>query len=454
MPDTSLFGRARELVTDTLWRVDPDSMDWPRRLGLRAAQTTVCIIRDLADGQVTLRAMSLVYTTLLSLVPLLAVSFSVLKAFGAHNQIEPFLQQLLLPLGPKGEEITQRVIEFVDNTKVGVLGAFGLAFLLYTVVALIQKIERAFNETWHVKNDRPLARRFSDYLSVVLIGPVLVFSALGITASLTSNAVVDYLAGIEPFGTMINAVGRMIPYFLIVAAFVFIYIFVPNTRVRFRPALIGAAVAGVLWATLGWGFAAFIASSGKYTAIYSAFATLLFFMIWLYLAWMILLVGASVAFYVQNPAFMGRERGRPRLSNRLREQLGIAVMDRLARAFRVGHPPPGTNEIAASLRAPPEPVGEVLGGLESAGLVRRAVGDPPGWLPARPLEAIGAAQVLDAMRSAGEDKRLTAVGLDRMPAVRRVFERLDEASQDSLKELSVDQWPGPEPTGEDDGAGR
>lgn len=440
MPDISLPGRVRRFLTDTLWRVDPRSLGWPGRVGLRAGQVAVCILRDLAEGQVTLRAMSLVYTTLLSLVPLLAVSFSVLKAFGAHNQIEPFLLQMTAPLGPKGEEITQRVIGFVDNTQVGVLGAFGLALLLYTVVALIQKIERAFNETWHVRNDRPLVRRFSDYLSVVIIGPVLVFSALGITASLTSNVVVEYLADIRPFGTIINAISRMVPYLLITAAFAFIYILVPNTRVRLKPALIGALVAGVLWTTLGWGFASFIVSSGKYTAIYSAFATLLFFMIWLYLAWMILLVGSSVAFYVQNPAFMGRERGAPHLSNRLREQLGIAVMDRVARDFQTGERPPGAADIASGLRVPSAPVQEVLAGLEAGGLVRCTQGEPTGWLPARPLGDITAWDVLNTLRTAGEDTRLAAVGLNRLTAVSRVFGRLDGAGSEALEDLTADRW--------------
>jgi membrane protein len=440
MPDTSLLDRARRFLTDTLWQVDPRNLGWPRRVGLRAGRVAICILRDLAEGQLTLRAMSLVYTTLLSLVPLLAVSFSVLKAFGAHNQIEPFLIQITAPLGPKGAEVTERIIGFVDNTQVGVLGAFGLAFLFYTVVALIQKIERAFNETWHVKSDRPLARRFSDYLSVVLIGPVLVFSAVGITASLASNVVVDYLAGVEPFGTIINVVGRMIPYLLVIAAFTFIYILVPNTRVRLRCAFTGAVVAGVLWASLGWGFATFVVSTGKYTAIYSAFATLLFFMIWLYLSWMVLLVGSSVAFYVQNPQFMGRERGAPRLSNRLREQLGIAVMDRVARDFQAGERPPGVPDIASTLRVPSAPVQEVLAALEDGGLVRCTQGEPTGWLPARPLGNIGAWEVLQTLRTAGEDIRLAAVGLDQLPTVSRVFERLDEAGSKALEDLTADRW--------------
>ena len=109
----------------------------------------------------TLQAMSLVYTTLLSLVPLIAVSFSVLKGFGVHNQVEPMLSSVLAPLGDKGAEITSKIIEFVENTKAGVLGSLGLVLLFYTVVSLIQKIERSFNFTWRISKPRPFAQRFS-----------------------------------------------------------------------------------------------------------------------------------------------------------------------------------------------------------------------------------------------------------------------------------------------------
>jgi len=140
---------------------------WQRGLinGLRIIQL---LIRDLAEGQITLRAMGLVYTTLLSMVPLLAVSFSVLKGFGVHNQVRPLLLKLLEPLGEKGVEITDQIITFVDNVQVGVLGAVGLALLFYTVISLLQKVERAFNYTWRVSRPRPLSQRFSDYLSVIL----------------------------------------------------------------------------------------------------------------------------------------------------------------------------------------------------------------------------------------------------------------------------------------------
>ena len=286
-----------------VWETDSKTMPRYQRLFIEALRITHCTIRDFLDGMLTLQAMSLVYTTLLSLVPLIAVSFSVLKGFGVHNQVEPMLFNLLAPLGDKGIEITQRIIEFVENTRAGVLGSLGLALLFYTVVSLIQKIERSFNYTWRVTEHRPFAQRFSDYLSVVLLGPLLIFSALGVTASVMHSEAMQLLMSYETIGWLVQIVTRLVPYLLVIAAFTLVYIFVPNTRVKVKSALAGAVVAGVLWETIGWAFASFVVTSAKYTAIYSAFATLIFFMIWLYLCWMILLIGASIAFYVQNPTF-------------------------------------------------------------------------------------------------------------------------------------------------------
>lgn len=139
------------LLDGAIWDIETDK--WPRYavVPFEVLRSCTATVRDLTtDGQLNLRAMSLVYTTLLSLVPLLAISFSVLKGFGVHNQVEPFLQNLLQPLGDKGMEISDRIIEFVENVKAGVLGSLGLALLIFTVISLMQKIERAFNFAWHV----------------------------------------------------------------------------------------------------------------------------------------------------------------------------------------------------------------------------------------------------------------------------------------------------------------
>ena len=141
---------------DFLWGEDLGAVSSLRRKLLLALRTVYAVLRDLGEGQLTLRAMSLVYTTLLSVAPLLALSFSVLKGFGVQNQVRPALLGLLAPLGEKGVEITDQVIGFVNNIKVGVLGALGLGLLIYTVITLLQKIEHAFNFVWRVKSGRPL----------------------------------------------------------------------------------------------------------------------------------------------------------------------------------------------------------------------------------------------------------------------------------------------------------
>ena len=258
-----------------LWPEEIESLPGWKALLARMLQVSFAVVRDFLEGQLTLRAMSLVYTTLLSLVPLLALTFSVLKGFGVQNQLEPALVNTLSALGDKGEEIARQIVSFVDNIKVGVLGSLGLGMLIYTVVSLLHKIEKSFNYIWHIEQARPIGQRFSEYLSVILVGPLLIFSALGVTASLMSNAVVEAVSSLPVMGFVVHSIGQLIPYALVIVAFTFVYIFMPNTRVKIVPALIGGTVAGIAWETAGWAFGAFVVNSGNYTAIYSGFAILI-----------------------------------------------------------------------------------------------------------------------------------------------------------------------------------
>jgi membrane protein len=407
------------------------------RIPLRVFQTVYVVVRDLSEGQITLRAMSLVYTSLLSLVPLLAVSFSVLKAFGVHNQFEPFLLQFLEPLGPKGTEISNRIIEFVENIRVGVLGSVGLVLLFYTVISLIQKIEYAFNFIWRVPHSRGLAQRFSDYLSVILIGPVLMFTALGITASIMSATVVRELAAIEPFGTLIELAGQLIPYALVIAAFTFIYIAVPHTRVRLAAGLVGGVVAGVLWETAGWGFAFFAVASTKYAAIYSSFAILIMFMIWVYLSWIILLVGAQVSFYVQNPRFLTPHRKEFRLSNDLKERLALTVMALVGRSHYYDQPRWTAESLAEHLGFPVELIARVVGILENGGFIVESCDRERGYVPAHDIETIKLTVLLDVVRRDGDESvpgRGMAVSL---PEVDATSERIVQAVDATLAQETV-----------------
>lgn len=410
---------------------------WQRTL-VSLVRLAFAVGRDLASGHLTLRAMSLVFTTLLAFVPLMAVSFSVLKGFGVHNQLQPTLHNFLAPLGERAEEITDNIIGFVENIEVGVLGALGLAFLLYTAVSLIQKIEEAFNFTWNVSRSRSLVRKLSDYFSVMLIGPLLVFVALGITATLASTEVVQALLAIEPFGTLYRWGTRLVPFVLVISAFAFIYMLMPNTRVQFGAALFGAVIAGIAWETIGHLFARFVVTSTNYTAIYSGFAILLLFMIWLYLSWLILLTGSSIAFYRQYPEYLARGgRSAARLAPAQQERLALAIMGVTARAFDEGAQPPGRDTLSHRLGVPMETVQRVLDALERARLVRTTNGEPPGYIPARPPSRITVKAVLDAIRCEGWQPRF----LREYPQARedRVMALIDAALERAAGQLTIDR---------------
>jgi membrane protein len=428
------FVRAVERV---IWHTPLDSAPAWRAVVLRLTRLTLALGRDLVSGQLTLRAMSLVYTTLLSIVPLLALSFSVLKAFGVHNQIEPTLRNFLAPLGPQGDEVTAHIIEFVERMNVGVLGSLGFALLLYTAISLVQKIEESFNFIWHIAESRSLSERFSRYLSVLLVGPILLFSAVGLTAAVTHLDPVQGLLAMEPFGRFAYLAGRLTPYLLVMAAFTFIYAFVPNTRVRLWPAVAGGVVGGLLWQSGGWAFAAFVAASTRYSAIYSSFAILVLFMIWLHLSWLILLFGAAVAFYRQHPEYVLPQSGEPRLSNRMRERLALVVVGLVAQQHRDGGPPWSLPRLSQRLGVPTHALRTVLGALQQAGILAQTGDDPPAYLPARDLARISLRQLLEAVRAAGEDRYLSPAALPAPPAVAAALERVDRALAASLDDLTA-----------------
>lgn len=424
-------------IVDWIWKDDLRSLNAVDRWLKLPMRMLIVLARDMLDGQLSLRAASLVYTTLLSIVPLLAVSFSVLKGFGVHNELEPLLNNFLEPLGEEGLELSANIIGSVDSVKVGVLGSIGLAFLLYTVVSLIQKVESAFNYAWRVERLRAFAQRISSYLSAILVGPVLVFSALGLTATIMNNTLVQGVMSIEPFGHVIASGSKLMPYLLIIAAFTFVYILIPNTRVRILPALAGGVLAGILWQTTGWGFAVFIASSSRYAAIYSGFAILILLLIWLYLNWLILLLGAKVTFYVQYPQYLTRYPVRPLLSNRLRETLALHLMFMIAERYLHKRDPWSLEEFVQHIGLPTQPVHHVLRILQEAGFVSETSDEPPGYLPRRDIDTIGLSELLLVVRRAGENRLLTFYQPPRQAEVEAVMQDMQQAMEAGMGEQTL-----------------
>ena len=417
-----------------VWGASLAALPRHRRGAVKWLRITHMLVRELASGTLTLRAASLVFTTLLSLVPLLAVSFSLLKAFGVHNKLQAVLMQVLEPLGERGAELATRIVEFVDQVKVGVLGGVGLLILLFTVVSLVQKVEEALNSTWRIHKVRSFGRRFSGYLSVILVGPLLMFSAIGLIGTLMGTEIAQRIASVEPFGTLLSMVSTLLPFAFTIAAFSFVYAFIPNTRVRLSSALVGGTVAGVLWAGAGWGFAAFVVNSpeSNYAAIYSSFAIVFFFMLWIYVAWLILLVGGTVAFYHQCPQYLGVMPGELKASNRLRERIALAIMLRVGECHLAGRRPPDALGLAQGLHVPFELVDDALDALGAGGLLALAEEPSRGYLPARDVGTIRLGEILAATRRAHEHRELVP---DHLPAEARAEELVQEVEDSAARTL-------------------
>ncbi|AKH70775.1 tRNA-processing RNAse BN [Spongiibacter sp. IMCC21906] len=429
-------------VANYLWLDEHDQKPFWHRQLFNVARYIYVVLDDLAKGELTLRAMSLVYTTLLSLVPLMAVSFSVLKAFGMHNkQLEPIMLQFLAPMGEQGIEITEKIIGFIDNVKIGVLGAFGIALLFYTAISLIQKIEATFNYIWRLDHHRSIGRRFADYGSVMLIGPLMVFSALGLSAKILSGDVARALSDHVPFVTeLLEFLAAATPYVMIIAAFTFFYMFIPNTRVKLKAGLIAGVVSGILFQSLGWGFGSVVVSasdSGPY-AIYSGFAILILFMMWMYISWLTLLVGSSIAFYVQHPEYVVPGRRTGNLSLRQQERLALEIMAIIAQRYYETHRPFSATDFVLRLRVQIQGVTRVLRALEKAGLITENSEDPPRYLPNVPMETTSVKQVMDVVRDDGAMPPI-AVRVGRRPVkgVAEVDAAIETALNTCLADITV-----------------
>jgi len=403
-----------------------------KRLLHFALKIVLMVGRDFIQNLVKLQAMALAFKTLLSLAPLLAVVFSLLKAFGVHNRMEPALAEALAPLGDKGAEITVHLIGFVNKMSAGALGSVGLVTLFITVLSLMGTIEEAFNHIWRVKSPRKLARRFSDYLSAILVGPILVFAAVTITATLQNNAIVQSLLSLQALGAVILFLLRLVPYITLWGAFTFVYMFIPNTHVRLRSAVVGGLVAAVLWQTVGWGFAVFVASSTRYYVIYSSFAILLLFLLWLHIGWLIVLLGAQVAYAHQHIHFYLGDRELLAQTPAGREKLALHLMLLIGKNFYHGRDPLNVAGIAAQLRLPAGIVKEFMVMFADLKLVL-PLAEEDTYVLARAPETIAVKEILDGVRNSGRSARAQRHGSKEESVIDDILLDVDKAAAKVLE---------------------
>ncbi|MEM6511784.1 MAG: YihY/virulence factor BrkB family protein [Pseudomonadota bacterium] len=389
-----------QTVDDFVWGDRISRFGRAGRVLATALRYLYALLRDLFSGGLSMRAMSLVYTTLLSVVPFIAFSFSVLKGFGVHELLEDQAYLFMEPFGDKGTEITDNVMRLVDNVNGGVLGFISLAFFIYTAISMVQKVEESFNFVWYVSKPRSFSRRFTEYTFVMLVGPLAIALALGMITSLQSDNFVQWLLNNDIVGPLFVASGKLAPYIIVSLVFAFLYAFMPNTRVRARSALLGGAAGGFMWASLGLVFTAFIVNSAQTQAVYASFAIAIFTLFWIYLNWIVLLLGAQVSFYSQHPAYLRHGRLESELSNSVRERLALNIMLMVGKAFRDPDTTVNIEQISAALQLPSLSIAPVINALEEGGLLTS--NEKEHLLPGRDMASVTLDDILAVVRSGGE----------------------------------------------------
>jgi membrane protein len=393
---------------------------------VRIMRYVYAVVRDLSRGQINLRAMGLVFTTLLSLIPLLAFSFAILKVFGAHRDLEPIVYEFFKPVGATAPELTTRVMQFADRVSSGVVGSVGFALLLWTLLGTIKKVEDSFNFLWRVEQPRSFARRVAEYLSLLIIGPILLVGFIGLTHATLGSQPFQRIAGL-PFLQQLTASGiKLAPYVMVTAFFTVLYMFIPNTRVQVRSALIGALAAGVIWAAVGKMFTGMVVLSTRLTIVYAGFAVIVAVLLWTYFGWLILLAGAQLSFYVQNPSYLQLGLEELRLSSNELEQLALKVMYLVGKSHTSGGKRWTVNGLARELGLPGIAIAQISSTLEKSGLL--IVTEDDEFTPGRDISRISLREILEAARNQ-RSGHFAPQGIQ-VPAVERLTAKLDDAWRD------------------------
>lgn len=248
----------------------------------------------IADRCTTL-ASALSFSSMLSIVPFLAILFAILKALNVHTTLAPML---LSNVAVGSQEIVTRILRYINNTHVGSLGAIGLITLFLSVMATLDNIEEAFNQICGIERGKAVHHKVRDFLIVIFGIPLLATLAVSLTTSLQHQGVVQWLLRLTGIGNLFLL--RLVPFLCILIALVCLYLFIPNVRIRFQHSLVGGLIAGTSWQAAQWTFIHFQLGVSRYNAIYGTLALLPVFMIWIYTSWIIVLAGMEIVWHLQN----------------------------------------------------------------------------------------------------------------------------------------------------------
>jgi len=393
-------------VNADIWRINLDDLPRYRALLIKILRIGILAVRGFAKDGCFLRASALTFYSLLSLVPAAAMAFGIAKGFG----FERLLERKLLQDFEAQREVVLKIIafarSFLENTQGGLIAGIGVVVLLWTVLKVLSHIEDAFNQIWEVKQNRTLIRKFSDYMSLIFIGPLLIIMSSSVTVFITTQ-VTEIIYRISFLGHVswlsFNAM-KLIPYGIIWALFTFVYMVMPNTRVNFTSGLAAGIVAGTMYQFAQWFYIAFQVGAAQYNAIYGSFAALPLFLIWLQISWFIVLFGAEISYACQHAADYEHEPDFSNISPHYYRVLTLLVAHRVVKNFAAGHTPLSAAELSRNENMPIRLVRHILHSLVASQVFSRVPIDNSGdfaYQPAADISYFSLTYVVEALEKTG-----------------------------------------------------
>ena len=403
-----MITRTTNFIKTDIWRIRSKNLPRTKSFFIKQLRIILLALRGFGEDNIHLRASALTFYSLLSIVPVAAMAFGIAKGFG----FEKLLQTELLEAFPGQREVVSQIIDFANSllvtTKGGVVAGVGLAVLFWTVIKVLGNIERSFNHIWGIKKERSFGRKFSDYLSMMLIVPVLVTMSTSITVFLETQItlIVQKVALLKVFGFLIFFILKLFPYCVIWALFTFVYIFVPNTKVDFRAGFIAGVIAGTIYQLTQLAYINFQVGVAKYNAIYGSFAALPLFLVWLQIGWIVVLFGAEISFAHQNVDTYEFEPDCLQISSSFKNFLALGIVHLLVNAFSKGEKPLTAVQISHILEVPVRLVRQILYELVESGIFSEANTEEDkelAYQPAQDINMFTIKYVLDALEQRGVD---------------------------------------------------
>lgn len=403
---SSRFQKIVDFFKGDIWRIHRRKLPPGKSFFLTLLRVVVLSVRGFDEDKCQLRASALTFFSLISIVPVAALAFGIAKGFG----VEKALEQELRTRFTGQEEVLEKVISFshsmLESTRGELIAGIGLLLLFWAVIRLLGQIEGSLNDIWGVKEQRSMGRRFSDYLSLMLVAPVILILSSSLTVFITTQITlilekVAILGWLSPFVLFFL---RLLPYTLLWGLFTFVYIFMPNTKIRFASALLAGIIAGTLFQLVQWAYITFQVGVAQYNAIYGSFAALPLFLIWLQLSWLIVLYGAELSFAYQNVDTYEFEPDALQASLHLKRLLSLQVANHIVKTFISGGKPPTPTGISRELEIPVRLVNEIVFALAHSRIIsgtETEEGGEKGFLPARDINTLTVQYVIEALEKRG-----------------------------------------------------